>query len=84
MFVVLLKFAANRDQAGRHMDGHKAWLQRGFDDGVFVLASFSVGGAGQWSLIAASFSLARERLLARIVSSLGGAIRKSGSSVLFK
>ena len=38
MFVVFLEFAANRDRAGRFMDGHKAWLQRGFDDGVFLLA----------------------------------------------
>ncbi|MGF1593354.1 MAG: YciI family protein [Kiloniellaceae bacterium] len=38
MFIVLLKFAANRDQAGRHMEGHKAWLQSGFDDSVFILA----------------------------------------------
>lgn len=29
------------------MDGHKAWLKRGFDDGVFLLASSrepSLGG----------------------------------------
>jgi uncharacterized protein YciI len=38
MFLVLLKFSANRGEAGRHMDGHRAWLERGFDDGVFVLA----------------------------------------------
>lgn len=38
MFVVLLKFAANKGQASQFMDGHKAWLQRGFDDGVFALA----------------------------------------------
>ncbi len=38
MFIVLLKFAGNRDQAGQFMEGHKVWLQRGFDDGVFVLA----------------------------------------------
>jgi len=40
MFVVLLKFSGNRDRAGAFMDGHKAWIQRGFDDGVFLL----VGG----------------------------------------
>jgi uncharacterized protein YciI len=38
MFIVQLKFSDNRDQAGRFMDGHKAWLKRGFDDGVFLLA----------------------------------------------
>ncbi len=38
MFIVLLKFAANRSQASAFMEGHKAWLRRGFDDGVFLLA----------------------------------------------
>ena len=38
MFVVLLKFAGNKGQAPRFMEGHKAWIQRGFDDGVFLLA----------------------------------------------
>jgi uncharacterized protein YciI len=38
MFIVLLKFSANKAKAGQFMDGHKAWLKRGFDDGVFLLA----------------------------------------------
>ena len=38
MFIVLLKFSDNRDQAGQFMAGHKAWLQQGFDEGVFLLA----------------------------------------------
>ena len=38
MFVVQLKFSANKAMAGQFMDGHKAWLQRGFDDGVFLLS----------------------------------------------
>jgi len=38
MFVVLLKFADNKGQAGQFMEKHKAWLQRGFDDGIFLLA----------------------------------------------
>ncbi len=42
MHLVLLRFGARRDRAPEHMAGHKAWLQRGFDDGVFVLA----GGLG--------------------------------------
>jgi len=37
MFVVLLKFSNNRGQAGQFMEGHKAWIKRGFDDGVFLL-----------------------------------------------
>jgi uncharacterized protein YciI len=38
MFVVLLKFSGNKGQAGQFMDGHKEWLKRGFDEGVFLLA----------------------------------------------
>ena len=38
MFVVLLKFSDNKGKAGQFMDGHKEWIQRGFDDGVFLLA----------------------------------------------
>ena len=37
MFIILLKFSDNKDQAGQHMDGHNQWLKRGFDDGVFLL-----------------------------------------------
>ena len=38
MFVVLLRFSSNKGQAGRFMEGHKEWIRRGFDDGVFLLA----------------------------------------------
>ncbi len=38
MFIVLLKFSANKGQASQFMDGHKEWIRRGFDDGVFLLA----------------------------------------------
>jgi uncharacterized protein YciI len=37
MFIVLLKFSSNKDQAGQFMEGHKEWIKRGFDDGVFLL-----------------------------------------------
>jgi uncharacterized protein YciI len=40
MFIILLKFSDNKSQAGQFMDGHNAWIKRGFDDGVFLL----VGG----------------------------------------
>lgn len=46
MHIVLLKFAANRANAARFMDAHKAWLQRGFDDGVFLLAGSLEPGLG--------------------------------------
>lgn len=38
MFIVQLRFSENKAQAGQFMEGHKAWLQRGFEDGVFLLA----------------------------------------------
>jgi uncharacterized protein YciI len=37
MFVVLLKFSGNKGQASKFMEGHKDWIRRGFDDGVFLL-----------------------------------------------
>jgi uncharacterized protein YciI len=48
MFIVLLGFSKNKDQAGKFMDGYKAWITRGFDDGVFLLSGSiqpSSGGA---------------------------------------
>jgi uncharacterized protein YciI len=38
MFVVLLKFSDNKSKASQFMDGHKDWIKRGFDDGIFLLA----------------------------------------------
>ena len=38
MFLILLKFAENKAQAGQFMDGHKDWLAQGFAEGVFLLA----------------------------------------------
>ncbi len=37
MFVVLLKFSSNKDQANQFMEGHKEWIKRGFEDGVLLL-----------------------------------------------
>ncbi|KSV67006.1 hypothetical protein N183_32650 [Sinorhizobium sp. Sb3] len=37
MFVLLLKFSDNKAQAVQFMDGHKAWIQRGLQDGIFLL-----------------------------------------------
>jgi len=37
MFIVLLKFSDNKDRAGQFMDGHNAWIKRGFVDGVFLV-----------------------------------------------
>jgi uncharacterized protein YciI len=38
MFVVLLRFSGNKARAGQFMEGHREWIRRGFDDGVFLLA----------------------------------------------
>lgn len=46
MFIVLLRFSTNRDLAGQYMDGHKMWLQRGFDDRIFLLAGSLQPAAG--------------------------------------
>ncbi len=37
MFIVLLRFAENKTQAGQYMQGHNDWIKRGFADGVFLL-----------------------------------------------
>ncbi len=37
MFIVLLKFSDNKGKAGQFMEGHKEWIKRGFDEGVFLL-----------------------------------------------
>jgi uncharacterized protein YciI len=37
MFIVLLKFTNKRGRAGALMEAHKAWIKRGFDEGVFLL-----------------------------------------------
>jgi len=38
MFIILLKFAENKGGMSEFLEGHKAWLKRGFDEGVFLLA----------------------------------------------
>jgi uncharacterized protein YciI len=38
MFIVLLRFSSNKGQASQFMEGHKDWIKRGFDAGVFLLA----------------------------------------------
>ncbi|MEQ9346930.1 MAG: hypothetical protein RIG26_10855 [Thalassospira sp.] len=48
MFTVLLKFAQNRAKAPDFMEGHKAWIKQGFDDGVFLMVGSlqsNMGGA---------------------------------------
>ena len=45
MQVILLKFGPNKSDAPQHMDGHKAWIKEGLDDGVFhLVGSLDIGG----------------------------------------
>ena len=46
MFIILLKFSDNKGQASEFVDGHNAWLKRGFDDGVFLVAGSLQEGIG--------------------------------------
>lgn len=63
MFVVLLKFSENKASAGDFMDGHNAWLKRGFEDDVFALAGSLKPGLGG-ALVCHNTSL--EELEARV------------------
>jgi uncharacterized protein YciI len=38
MFVTLLRFSDNKARAGEFMEGHKEWIRRGFEDGVFLMS----------------------------------------------
>ncbi len=46
MFNVLLRFSSNKGQAGQFMEGHKEWIKRGFDDGIFLLVGSLQPGLG--------------------------------------
>ncbi|GHI24513.1 hypothetical protein Shyd_58840 [Streptomyces hydrogenans] len=46
MFVVLLRFSDNKPTAAQHMAGHQEWIQRGLDDGVFLLVGSIQPGLG--------------------------------------
>ena len=56
MFIVLLKFSDNKEQAGELMDSHKKWVKSGFDDGVFLLAGSLQPNLGG-SIVANNISL---------------------------
>ncbi len=46
MFVVLLRFSEKKAQAAQFMEGHKAWIQRGIADGVFLVVGSLQPNAG--------------------------------------
>lgn len=46
MFIILLKFSANKDNAGQFIEGHKDWIKSGFDDGIFLMSGTLQPGLG--------------------------------------
>lgn len=63
MFVVFLRFSANRARAGEFMDGHNAWIRGGFEDGVFLMTGSLQPAAGGAVL---AHGLSREDLERRV------------------
>lgn len=48
MFLIQLRFSKNKANASQFMDGHNAWLKKGFSSGIFLLAGSiqpNLGGA---------------------------------------
>ncbi len=64
MFLVTLTFA-DKSKAPALMAGHNAWIQEGFDDGVFLLTGSLVPGLGGAVL---AHGLSREALEARVAA----------------
>lgn len=56
MFVVLLRFSERKGQAGQFMAGHKAWIDRGLEDGVFLLVG-TIQPNGGGAILAHNISL---------------------------
>lgn len=61
--MVSLKFSGAKSRAGELMDGHKAWIKQGFDDGVFLVTGSLVPGLGGAVL---AYNTSREALEARV------------------
>ena len=37
MYIILLAFSDNKQNASLYMDAHKAWITKGIEDGVFLM-----------------------------------------------
>lgn len=46
MFVILLKFSENKSDAPNFLAGHKAWIEKGLADGVFLVVGSLKPNAG--------------------------------------
>lgn len=63
MFCVFLKFSSNKGQASRHMAEHMRWIERGFEDGVFLVTGSLSGNQGGTVL---AYNTTREALENRV------------------
>lgn len=63
MFVVTLRFSANKAQAPHFMEAHNAWITQGFEDGVFLLTGSVLPGIGGAVL---AHNLSRSELETRV------------------
>lgn len=63
MFIVVLRFTGKRDRASEFMEEHKAWIRRGFDDGVFLMVGSIQPDLGG-SILA--YNISRDALEARV------------------
>ncbi|WP_265517232.1 YciI family protein [Nitratireductor luteus] len=46
MFVVLLRFSENKARAPQFVEAHKAWIQRGIEDRIFLVVGSLQPNAG--------------------------------------
>lgn len=53
MYVVTLTFSENKARAADLMEAHKAWIQRGFDEGLFLMVGSCspTGAAASWRMV---------------------------------
>ncbi len=65
MFIVFLRFSQNRSKAKDLMVAHNEWIQRGFDEGVFLLVGSLQPQLGGTVL---AYATTREALEARVAS----------------
>ncbi|MCB1436062.1 MAG: hypothetical protein KDJ46_02700 [Rhodobiaceae bacterium] len=63
MFVILLRFGANKAAAAQHMEGHNAWIRQGMADGVFLLVGSLMPNSGGAILARGA---TREEIAARV------------------
>ena len=62
MFVIILRFA-DKTKAPQLMDGHNAWIKRGFEDGVFLMVGSLQPNAGGAIL---AHNATSEEIMARV------------------